>query len=178
MKRLGVFLLWACILWPCISYTYPTTFALEEEMRDGGTIWGWLFLFLGFYLVGLFIIFAYCLVKFQSHITAPGYYSTCMHIAKSKAKLFSTYEFFLYILGIPILLIPSGIVIAVINVVFFEFLSETLLITWLFGVLVIDLLGSIFFALRESLIEINPDCFYSSTEEINKIKTSDRLLIL
>ncbi|NQT11701.1 MAG: hypothetical protein HQ582_03060 [Planctomycetes bacterium] len=163
VRTILTFVVVLAVFWPAAARAqYPSRFTVNEALHESGTIWEWLVLLLAFYLLGFVHLFIYCLVKFRGHRFAPEYSATCLRIARGQAKMFSVYAFGCFLMATPVLLLSSGIVIALVNAVFFEFQREGLLIGWVRAVLTAGLLGAIIFALRECVRAIKADDHFQS----------------
>jgi hypothetical protein len=164
MGRILLFTISVVTSWAAFAFAqYPSRFTVEEALREKGTIWEWLLLFLILYVSGLISLFVACIIKFRKHRLLPGYCLICLRMAKDHCKFLSAYAFGHFLVGILLLLIPSGIIVAIVNGVFFNFQSESLLIVWIIIVIAFTFIGSLSLAVRESLRDVKAEDYFKST---------------
>jgi hypothetical protein len=129
-------------------------FAIDEALREGGTIWEWVALIAAGYALGLGLLFPAFLVKYRRQSSEPSYVFRCWKHAIEGSWQFAGVVLLAITFGTPLLLIPSGIVIAVVNIVAYSGRAEGLLNAWLVGTLGIVAVGScvgaFIFQLRDS----------------------------
>lgn len=81
-----------------------------------------------------------------------------------ECRKFVSLSFATFWLSLLVILVPTGVVIAIINGVFLQFRSETLIIGWLIVILGLSFMIAIFYGLRTALREVNPDKYFSQSK--------------
>jgi hypothetical protein len=146
-------------------YAFLTREQIQEELRHGVTIWEYLLLLIAFYVFGLLIVWIGLAVKFRKHATMLGYFAKCWAISRDQAWSFAGFSLVVLLVGIPFILIPTGILIAAINGIFFDFRSENLIIGWLVFVMAADVAIALIWSYREVLKNIDESRYFQSQRD-------------
>jgi hypothetical protein len=137
--RPALFAVAVTLSWP-LELAAQGRFDLDELRSEGIPLWELVLLLAGGYAIGLGLMFPALLVKYRKHAGEAGYVLRCWRVAAEQSPGFAGIAAVALLLGAPLVLIPTGILMAVVNLLFFQ--SDELVDIWLIASIVLLFVGA------------------------------------